>query len=65
MQINLNGTLLETQSPTLMDLVIAQGHDPASLIVEYNFNLVKQDTWGEIPVKDGDSIEFLSFVGGG
>lgn len=65
MQINLNGTPLETHSLTLMDLVIAQGNDPASLIVEYNSKVVRQDTWGEISIKEGDTIELLSFVGGG
>ncbi len=65
MQINLNGKTVETNSHSLMDLVEEQGLNPASLIAEYNYEVVKQDSWNTIHIKDNDNIELLSFVGGG
>ncbi|MFH2093252.1 MAG: sulfur carrier protein ThiS [Pseudomonadota bacterium] len=65
MKINLNGSLVETQSHDLKAFVVEQGLDPVSLIVEYNYQVVKQDTWAEIHIKNGDNLELLSFVGGG
>ncbi len=65
MKINLNGKTVETNSYSLMDLVEEQGLNPVSLIAEYNYEVVKQDSWDNIHIKDKDNIELLSFVGGG
>jgi sulfur carrier protein len=65
MKINLNGKLVETHCRSLMDLVEEQGLNPTSLIAEYNFEVVKQEFWGHLHIKDKDNIELLSFVGGG
>ncbi len=65
MQINLNGKTVETNSRFLMDLVEEQGLNPVSLIAEYNYEVVKQESWGNIHIKDKDNVELLSFVGGG
>ena len=65
MKINLNGNPVETRSLSLLDLVIEQGLNPKSLIAEYNFEVVKQDSWNNIHIKEKDNIELLSFVGGG
>ena len=65
MKINLNGNPVETRSLSLLDLVIEQGMNPKSLIAEYNFEVVKQDSWNNIHIKEKDNIELLSFVGGG
>lgn len=65
MKINLNGNPVETHSISLLDLVEEQGLNPVSLIAEYNYEVVKQETWDNIHIKDKDTIELLSFVGGG
>ncbi len=65
MQINLNGNSVETNSRYLMDLVEEQGLNPVSLIAEYNYEVVKQESWVNIHIKEKDNIELLSFVGGG
>ncbi|OGR09916.1 MAG: thiamine biosynthesis protein ThiS, partial [Desulfobacula sp. GWF2_41_7] len=49
----------------IMDLILEQGLDPSSLIAEVNFKLVPQESWKDVPVRQGDTIELLSFVGGG
>jgi thiamine biosynthesis protein ThiS len=65
MEINLNGKKLTSNSKTLMDLVLEQGFDPDSLIAEVNFEVIRQETWKHVSIKEGDTIELLSFVGGG
>ncbi len=65
MNINLNGERIESSSQTLMALVLEKGFDPASLVAEVNLEVVRQEVWGKMSLKDGDSIELLSFVGGG
>ena len=65
MKINLNGKSVETLSLSLLDLVAEQGLNPESLIAEYNYEVVQQELWGNIHIKDKDNIELLSFVGGG
>ena len=65
MKINLNGNTVETTSLSLLDLVAEQGLNPKSLIAEYNYEVVQQESWGNIHIKDKDNIELLSFVGGG
>ncbi|MCD4676183.1 MAG: sulfur carrier protein ThiS [Desulfobacula sp.] len=65
MKINLNGQEVESKSKTLMDLVLEQGFDLTSLIVEVNFEVIRQETWQDVPIKEGDNVELLSFVGGG
>jgi len=65
MKVTLNGEAKETLSTTLLDLVLEQTPDLSAMIVEYNYQVVKQDKWTGIEIKDGDNIELLSFVGGG
>jgi thiamine biosynthesis protein ThiS len=33
--------------------------------VELNMEIVRKDQYGETPIKDGDSLEIVSFMGGG
>ncbi|SMC78773.1 sulfur carrier protein [Desulfocicer vacuolatum DSM 3385] len=65
MEIQLNGKLITTSAPNVMALVKARGLDPGSVIIEYNKNVIKQDVWDKTPVRPGDILELLSFVGGG
>lgn len=48
-----------------MDLVIEQQLDTMSLVAELNFKIIKQAEWNDTLIKEGDTIELLSFVGGG
>lgn len=65
MEIQLNGTAFTTSAVTLMELVNDRGLDPATVIVEYNHGVIKQETWETTALRRGDTIELLSFVGGG
>lgn len=65
MKIRLNGRETETACTTLLELVAEQDLETASLIAEYNFQVVRQEVWQNTRLSDGDVVELLSFVGGG
>ena len=65
MEIHLNGKKIESKAGTIMDLILEQGLDPSSLIAEVNFKIIPQEAWKSIPIREEDTIELLSFVGGG
>lgn len=65
MKITLNGSAVETDQTDLLALVREQGLDPPSLVIEHNLSVVRQGDWPDTPVREGDTIELLNFVGGG
>jgi sulfur carrier protein len=65
MQITLNGQVTASAAPTLLDLIIEQGFTPDAIVAEVNFELIKRDRWQQRLLQDGDTVELLSFVGGG
>ena len=65
MQIQLNGKPEMTSARTLAELVEAKQLDPSGLVVEHNGIIVKQAQWDGIELQAADTIELLSFVGGG
>jgi thiamine biosynthesis protein ThiS len=65
MQITLNGQLTATAALTLLDLLIEQGVVPDAVIAEVNFALIKREHWQQHLLHEGDTVELLSFVGGG
>lgn len=65
MQIKINGKPEEITPCTIAQLVTQRGIEPASLVVEHNLNIVKQDQWSRVELVEGDTLELLSFVGGG
>lgn len=65
MKIIVNG-VTETGPPcTVAELVARKGIEPGSLVVELNQQIIKQEQWPSIQLKDNDRLELLSFVGGG
>ncbi|GAB6159194.1 hypothetical protein JCM39194_23940 [Desulfotomaculum varum] len=66
MKIFFNGKELTVEpGSTVACLLSRRGLRPDSIIVEYNYRLVKQDEWAAITLQEGDNIEVLRFVGGG
>ena len=65
MHITLNGEPVETAARTLRELIVNQGFTPDAIVAEVNFALIKREQWQQHVLKDGDSVELLSFVGGG
>lgn len=65
MQIILNGQPVDTADQTLRELIAEQGFVPDAIVAEVNFELIKKEHWQQHVLQDGDTVELLSFVGGG
>jgi len=39
--------------------------DPRRVAVEHNLNIVKRQTYPDVLVGEGDTVEIVNFVGGG
>lgn len=50
---------------SLQGYIASRGLSPESVIVEYNYRLIKKEEWGGIVLKENDRLEILRFVGGG
>jgi thiamine biosynthesis protein ThiS len=71
MKLHINGderALAEPAPParfTLAALVDSLGMKPDRVAVELNRDIVPRDRWPHTPLKDGDRLEIVHFVGGG
>lgn len=65
MQLIINGRDEDSTASTISELVRQKGLNADRLVVEHNMNIVKQDQWPHVRLHDGDTLELLSFVGGG
>jgi sulfur carrier protein len=64
--ITLNGDTVDWQSSgTIGRLLGEHSIDPSHVVVEVNREIVNRDDFDRMPVRDGDVIEILRFVGGG
>ncbi len=52
-------------SATLENLVRHLGYDPRLIVVEFNGTILTPEHWKQQKVRDGDSIEIVTIVGGG
>jgi sulfur carrier protein len=65
MQIKINGKLEDVPEMTVLDLLKSKDVEPRMVAVEVNSEMVEKDDYGAIRLKDGDTVEFLYFMGGG
>ncbi|MBX3146558.1 MAG: sulfur carrier protein ThiS [Gemmatimonadales bacterium] len=66
MKLTVNGESRTFESvATLTELLTALGLDARAVVVEHNRAIVRRPTLAETPVRDGDTIEIVHFVGGG
>ncbi len=66
MRIKLNGQFQDVENArTLEDLVKIKGLVPARVIIEHNGRIVPCASWGKVGLTEADSVEVVSFVGGG
>ena len=64
--IRLNGDRYEIAGPaTVGELLAKLDIDPRRVAVEHNLIVLKRAAFGDTPVRDGDQIEIVNFVGGG
>ena len=64
--ITLNGERFELDSPMSVAALLAQlDIDPRRVAVEHNLNIIKRQTYSDILIGEGDTVEIVNFVGGG
>ncbi|UUZ83482.1 sulfur carrier protein ThiS [Paenibacillus sp. P26] len=66
MRLTINGELREVEPvSTVAELLQAFKLDNKILVVELNRDIIERGSYAETPVRDGDRIEIVHFVGGG
>jgi len=65
MVVKINGKPEEIQGSVVMDLLKFKGIDPHMVAVELNDNMIERDHLATTPIKEGDRLEFLFYMGGG
>ena len=65
-RIRVNGQDREvTHAGSLLDLLASLDLDPRSVVVEHNRTIVRRAALAQTPVREGDEVELVHFVGGG
>lgn len=66
MTITLNGEHFELDSPiSVAALLVRLDIDPRRVAVEHNLNIIKRQTYPDVLIREGDTVEIVNFVGGG
>jgi sulfur carrier protein len=62
----MNGQQQSIEKPVSLNaLIAAKGLCPEKIVVEHNLCIIAREDWSKITIKDRDTIEIISFVGGG
>ena len=66
MTITLNGDSYNLEGPTTVSALLARLEiDPRRVAVEHNLEVLKRARFDDTPIREGDRIEIVNFVGGG
>ena len=63
--VKVNGEEKDIAGKTLTEYLATTNYDMKRIAIELNGDIVPKTTYAEAILKDGDSIEIVSFVGGG
>ena len=63
--VKVNGTELDIAGKTLTEYLAITNYDMKRIAVERNGDIVPKAQYCETVLQDGDSLEIVSFVGGG
>ena len=63
--VKVNGKELDLAGKTVAEYLLTTDYDAKRIAVERNGEIVFKSQDSETVLKDGDSIEIVSFVGGG
>lgn len=63
--VKINGQSLDIAGKTVAQYLETTNYDPKRIAVERNGDIVPKARYGETVLMDGDSVEVVSFVGGG
>ena len=66
MKITVNGKATEVAAEMdLRSFILSSNINHRQVIIVLNDRVVKNDSWAETALREGDSVELVSFVGGG
>ena len=65
MEIKINGKTEIVEATTVLDVLKAKNIEPRMVAVELNEAMVDRDHLATTPIKEGDQMEFLFYMGGG
>ena len=66
MNIKINGKVEKLERPSTVEaLVSGKGLCADRIVIEHNRRIVPKEEWAGIILREDDSIEIVSFVGGG
>ena len=63
--VRINGEEKNAAGITVAEYLAGAGYDEKRVAVELNGDIVPKPRYGDTVFKDGDSVEVVSFVGGG
>ncbi len=63
--VKINGELLPVDGKTLTEYLKTTEYEPQRIAVERNGEIVPKSKYDDTLLKDGDTVEVVSFVGGG
>ena len=63
--VKVNGDITSFDGKTVTELLAENGYDPKRVAVELNLDILPKAQYDSTVLKDGDSVEVVSFVGGG
>lgn len=63
--VKINGTDTDAAGKTILAYLTAAGYDPRLVAVERNDEIVPKAQYEAVVLQDGDTVEVVSFVGGG
>lgn len=65
LMVKVNGNLQDVAGKTIEVFISETGYDKTRIAVEINGDIVPKARYSEVVFDDGDSVEVVSFVGGG
>jgi thiamine biosynthesis protein ThiS len=64
--ITLNGERYELDEPISVTGLLARlDIDPRRVAIEHNLTIIKRQTFPDVVIGEGDTLEIVNFVGGG
>lgn len=63
--VKVNGAEMDIAGKTVAEYLAAANYDPRRVAVERNGDIVFRSQYDATVLEDGDSLEVVSFVGGG
>lgn len=66
MKVKINGKDVSIDATkTLEELILGKGLHPEKIVIEHNLRIVPKEEWNKTALSDDDTVEIVSFVGGG